>query len=403
MADDGSTLLTSEAVGDLLASAVSHAGGTLLAWDLENVDANPGHSTTATYAASVRWPYGVREELLGVSARAGGATKSDSRAHIFVDGDREVAVWVYPKDPDLPGLPRAAYPNTIADVFNENRILPYTVEPDEVYLEMIGYRPRRRAVLKIGIGDPPLEYFVKVLRPRTFREVKRRHELLLAHDIPVPKIGAATHDSLLVLEKLRGRPLAHAIFDPYDPCQAEDLINLLDSMPDSVCTLDRRPPWTEAVGHYGRLVAAGMPELTTRLQWMVREITQGLAGIPQGSEPTHGDFHEGQIHVRGGKIVGLLDVDTIGPGRRADDLACLIAHLSTIQKMSAGQTTRVRQLIRSWVPVFDSRVDPTELRLRTAAVIISLATGPYRNQEPGWRQDTLEMVDSAEMLIRQVR
>ena len=71
--------------------------------------------------------------------------------------------------------------------------------------------------------------------------------------------------------------------------------------------------------------------------------------------------------------------------------------------MTASQAERVHTLIREWVPVFDRRVDPIELRLRAAAVVISLATGPYRGQEPGWEGETRRMIDSAEALVRQVR
>ena len=79
-----------------------------------------------------------------------------------------------------------------------------------------------------------------------------------------------------------------------------------------------------------------------------------------------------------------------------------MAHLSTIQRMNASQEARVHQLIRRWVPVFDTRVDPAELRLRSAAVIISLATGPFRGQEPDWERETATMIGSAEALVRQV-
>ena len=64
---DGSVLLTSPEVGDLLKVAVEHAGGSLVTWALDHVDANPHQSTTATYSAIVDWPYGRRDELLGVS------------------------------------------------------------------------------------------------------------------------------------------------------------------------------------------------------------------------------------------------------------------------------------------------------------------------------------------------
>ncbi len=403
---DGSRLLTSLEVGELLTAAVTHAGGTLLNWALDHVDAHPQQSTTATYSASVRWPYGERDELLGVSARAGGPAQTDSRAEIFADGDREVAVWIYPHDPDLPGLARAAYTERMAEILTEYHVLGRPITDSEVRLRMIGYRPRRRAVLRVDVATPsdpePTTLYCKVLRERVFGDVVRRHELLLAAGVPAPEVAATTPDSLMLLRNLPGRPLASAVFDASDPCTAEQIIHLLDAMPMSVTQLERRPPWSDAVEHYARMVGAALPQASDKLGWLTQQISTGLSQIPLGNEPTHGDFHEGQVHVADGRIVGVLDVDTVGPGRRADDLACLIAHLSTIQRMSPSQEARVHRLIRAWVPVFDTRVDPTELRLRAAAVIISLATGPFRGQEPDWEWETLRMIASAEALVRQV-
>lgn len=399
---DGSVLLTSDDVGALLAAAVQHAGGNLVSWALDHVDANPAQSTTATYSALVEWPYGRREELLGVSARASGPADTDSAAEIFADGEREVAVWIYPQDPDLPGLARAAYAESMAEVCNSHGVFASQVSPADLQLQMIGYRPRRRAVVKVSYGDPPEVVYVKVLRARLFDDVLGRHRVLADAGLPVAEVAATTADHLLILRELPGRPLATAIFEPGEPCTAEALIELLDSMPASVARLDRRPPWPDAVGHYARMVSAALPALEPKLDRLVEVISQGLASIPPGDDPTHGDFHEGQVHVAGGRVCGLLDTDTIGPGRRADDLACLVAHLSTIQRMNSAQEARVHQLIRRWVPVFDTRVDATELRLRSAAVIISLATGPFRGQEPDWERETATMIGSAEALVRQV-
>ncbi|WP_028707331.1 phosphotransferase [Propionicicella superfundia] len=399
---DGSLLLTSPDVGDLLRTAVEHAGGCLVSWRLDHVDANPGLSTTATYAAVVDWAYGRREELLGASARAGRLTRGDHRAEVFFDGEREVAVWLYPKDPDLPGLVRAAYADDMASILNESRVFTFRIRPEDVRLDMIGYRPRRRAVLKATVARHRTVLYTKVLRPGPFAAVKRRHELLLGAGVPAPVIAAATPDNLLVLRRLPGVPLARAVFEPQDPCTAENLIEVLDSMPAGIAGLERRPPWADAVAHYATMVTRALPGQERRLAWMVRQIEAGLKPIPPGSEPTHGDFHEGQLHVMGGRICGILDVDTAGPGSRADDLACLIAHLSTVQRMNHQQASRVHSLIRAWVPVFDERVDPTELRLRAAAVIISLATGPFRTQEANWQRETSKIVDAAEALVRQV-
>ena len=101
-----------------------------------------------------------------------------------------------------------------------------------------------------------------------------------------------------------------------------------------------------------------------------------------------------------GLITGLLDIDTMGPGRRADDLACMIAHLSTMQRMTAEQAAGLTRLINLWLQVFDTRVDPAELRLRAAGVIVSLATGPYRGQEPNWQAETVRMIESAVALVQ---
>jgi hypothetical protein len=68
--------------------------------------------------------------------------------------------------------------------------------------------------------------------------------------------------------------------------------------------------------------------------------------------------------------------------------------------MDAAQAAGLERLVRLWLPVFDARVDPAALRLRAAGVVISLATGPYRGQEPDWEASTVAMVATAERLVR---
>ncbi len=389
-------------MGPLLHAAVDHAGGSLGDWKLDHVDTNPEHSTTATYLAQVTWPWGQRAELLGVSARSGDLLPTDRGAEVFADGEREVAVWLYPNDPDLPGLPRAAYPDQLAELFNTQRMLPGAVTAEQLEVTMIGYRPRRRAVVRVAVRGTPDVFYIKVLRAKLFDGILAKHRLLLEAGVPAPSVAFVTPEHLLVTRELPGESLATALFAPGDPCTAEQLIGALDAMPVAVAQLERRPPWSDAAAHYASMVTSAVPTLGPDLVWAVEQIRAGLAGLPPGDEATHGDFHEGQLRVAGGAIVGILDIDTIGPGRRADDLACLMAHLSTIQRMNPHQESKVRDLLARWVPVFDERVDPVELRLRTAAVVISLATGPYRGQEAQWQETTAQMVHTAIALVRQV-
>ncbi|NYI70293.1 aminoglycoside phosphotransferase [Naumannella cuiyingiana] len=393
--DDGADLLTSPRVGELLAVAVEHAGGRLIDWRIDHVDAQPEHSTTATFSTIVDWPDGRRNELLGVSARAGETTDADARAEIFHDGDREVAVWIHPADPDLPGLARLAYPAEMAGVLAP--LVGRPIATDEVEVDLLGYRPRRRAVARVRVRGEGTCY-VKAVRAKAVAGLRRRHQLLSGVGVPAPELLAITDDHLLLLRELPGRPLATALFDDQPPCTGEDLIGVLDAMPPAIGALGRRPSWVASLDHYVEMVARATPDQEGRLRRLAALIDAGLAGATSDEEPAHGDFHEGQVHVDGGRVVGLLDVDTVGPGRRADDLACLIAHLSTVQRMNAGQAERVGRLLASWVPVFDERVDPVELRLRASAIAISLATGPYRVQEADWYAETVGIIDAAETL-----
>jgi hypothetical protein len=418
----GWALLTSPAIGDLLTTAVGHAGGVLRSWQLSEVDATPGRQTTATYRTAVTWPFGDRGELLGVSARAGGAAGTDADAAIFAAGDRQVAVWLYPRDPDLPGLARAALPDRVAALVTEHRLAPWPVQPEQVTLDLVGYRPRRRAVVRARLrpgpaapgngfapttGLPPgpageLVLYLKVLTAEAVAPTVQRHEMLGAAGLPVPPVLAVTSDQIVVLPQLPGRPLAEAIFDAEPPCTGEALVDLLDRLPTPAAELPRRVTWSSAIQQYAHLVAAALPGLGPRLEWLVEAVTSGLANLPTGVEPTHGDFHEGQVFVGGGGPVGLLDIDRVGPGRRAEDLACLLSHLSTIQGMSPEQEQRVAGVITTWRSVFEERVDRAELRLRAAAITVSLATGPYRSQRPGWQAETEHIVSVAERMVASI-
>jgi Ser/Thr protein kinase RdoA (MazF antagonist) len=404
----GWALLTSPEIGELLTAAVAHGGGALRSWRVDGVDAEPGLQTTATYRTEVEWSFGVREELLGVSARVGGAAGTDADAVIFAAGDRQVAAWLYPRDPDLPGLVRAAHAQGVAQILTEHAVLGRPVRPAEVRLELIGYRPRRRAVLRadvVGRQSPAgaQTVFLKVLKDDAVAATARRHDLLRQAGLPVPEVAATTEDQVLVLPTLPGRPLSRAMFHDGLPCTGEALVDLLDALPAEAAELPRHTPWVAAIGQYSRTVGSALPDLRPRLAAIEERVAEGLDGNPPGAEPTHGDFHEGQVFVGGGRVVGLLDVDRVGPGHRADDLACLVGHLATIQGMTPEQERRIDRLAARWMAAFDQRVDPTELRLRAAAIVVSLATGPYRTQQPGWQGATEAIVSRAEQLLLSIR
>ena len=418
---DGSELLTGPDAGGLLSSAVGNSGGVLHSWQLDHVDHRPGRSTKALFRTQVSWPEldgpqaPAREELFGASAHIGEREKHLHVAEqtlVMTDGDINVRVWRYPHDPWLPMLPRVCYPDIVGRTLAE---LGVAIGPDPaapIVIDVVSYRPGRRAVLRATQGGRAV--FLKVMQPHRSGDIVERHHRLVAAGVPVPEV-IAHHDGLVVLGELPGRPLARAIIDEgVASCRAEDLVALLDRLPASMFSLPMRPPWTDSVEFYAGIVASSVPSLGPRLDALVRSIREGLGAVEQRldmrpHDVVHGDFYEAQVFVADGKVVGLLDIDTVGPGRRADDLACLLAHLSVLAdygnagRIDKAMQERVEEAIRTWHGVFTDRVDPTEVALRAAGVVLSLATGPHRQQEAAWEAATEAIVRVAEEWVSQAR
>lgn len=418
---DGSELLTGPGAGGLLRSAVGNSGGVLHSWQLDHVDHRPGRSTKALYRTMVSWPEldgpqaPAREELFGASAHIGEREKNLHVAEqtlVMTDGDINVRVWRYPHDPWLPMLPQVCYPDIVGRTLHQ---LGADIGSDPsvpIAIDVVSYRPGRRAVLRASQGDRAV--FLKVMQPHRSGEIVDRHHRLLAAGVPVPEV-ISHHDGLVVLAELPGRPLARAVIDEgVDSCRAEDLVALLDRLPASMYSLPLRPPWTDSVDFYAGIVSSSVPSLGPRLDALVRAIREGLASLEQRMDMrphdvVHGDFYEAQVFVRDGRVVGLLDIDTVGPGRRADDLACLLAHLSVLAdygnagRIDRAMQERVEDAIRTWHGMFTERVDPTEVALRSAGVVLSLATGPHRQQEAAWEAATEAIVRVAEEWVEEAR
>jgi aminoglycoside phosphotransferase len=400
----GLELLTGPDAGDLLAAAVGTAGGQLDDWRVSQVDHRPGEVTTVAYRARVRWPDGERDDVLGASVSAGPAFEqpidADSPASpagvlTLSDGEQQVAVWCVPHDPDLPGLSAALDPGRLGRL-----LASFGVEATGLRIRLIGYRPRQRAVIRISAAGGT--WYLKVLRPGQAAGLHHRHRLLHEAGVPVPRSLGWSDHGLLVLENLPGTGLRSLLAGTPDPDRlpsAADLLGLLDRFPDPVLELPRRPAWSLNCDRYAEVIAAALPSEGDRVREFARTVLAGVAGADPGQDATHGDFYEAQLMVTGGRVSGLLDVDTAGPGHRADDLACALGHLEALAISDPAATVAASALATRWRNDFGHRVDPEQLRLREAGVRIGLATGPHRVQRPDWPAVTIRALDGIERLL----
>jgi len=390
--------LTGPDAGELLEAALSSAGGQLENWRVTQVDQH-SDQTTVAYRATVRWPTGSTDDLLGASALSADDDPPQAPGALTVtNGPHRVCIWRLPDDPELPGLATAMDPARL-----ERALDSFGVGGTDLHTEVVSYRPKQRAVLRITTARRIL--YAKVLPAAQAPGLHRRHQMLREAGIPVPRSPGRTDEGMVLLESLPGTPLRQRLLTPSaDPLQGlprpDDVITLLDRLPPGVLGLHRRRPWSRRARLYADLIGEYLPDEADRARRLGAAVTSGLRADPPGVEATHGDFYEAQMTVdRAGRIVGLLDVDTLGPGSRADDLACALAHCDALALSSPRHTARADALARSWRPVFEQRVGQDGLRLRTAGVLMSLATGPHRVQRPDWREATGRMLDRIEQVL----
>lgn len=402
---DDLALHTGPDAGALLEAALATTGDVLRDWQVRSVDVRPGSGTTVQYRADVRdgavsGPVGGagaggsgRTVWLGASTRRlpAGAEQA-AGALVLSDGDRQVAVWAWPRDPWLPALPLACDARAVRELLTS-----FGAPRDEVGLRVHAYRPGRRAVVH-GASRTGSVY-LKVQRPEQIADLHARHRLLAGAGLPVPRSLGVDARGLVALQALDGTPMRERLRTGGPVPSAQGLLGLLDRIPPAVLALPRRPGWADGARHYAAVVgqalgAAGRPEQAARAAGLADELLDGLQAALDVVEPVHGDLYEGQLLLGDdGEVSGLLDVDSAGPGRRADDLACLLAHLEVLAAMEPAHAASTRAQRTRWQAEFEERVDAVELRLRTAGVLLSLGTGPHRVQEQGWPQATVDRLD----------
>lgn len=370
---------------DVLAAVLAPAGGTLERSAPAQTTYYPGRSLAVRHEAVVRWADGTRtEESLVLAA----GRRPPTGALVISDGTTDIVAWRVPHDPWLPGLGPALDPAAMAPL-----LAAIGLEAPTLRCTLRAYRPGRRAVVEVtGRG---VRVFLKVVRPRSVEALQRRHDLL-AGPVPVPaSLGWSAEHGIVVLQAIAGRTLRSALLARFGLPGPAALLAVLDALPAATDPADVGPAdWR---GHeWARLLGSVAPELADRVDALADRLTpfETEAG-EQPTVPVHGDFYEAQLLVDGGAVTGLLDVDTFGPGRRVDDLATMIGHLSVLAVGSPRQQHIERYAARL-LDGFDRVVDPALLRAAIAGIVLGLSTGSFRVLEADWRRHTEQRVALAE-------
>ena len=386
-------LLLGDPAAELWSAVLEPLGGRLRSLRPRSVTLQPDGAATVQYSAAVQWSDGRagREALAattGARIPAGAAVLEGESGGETV----RVGLWRWPLDPALPSLVWASSSARVGTRFEELGLAQCRPR-----LQLRSYRPGRRAVVEVT--TPEGRFFLKVVRPSAVAGLVRRHAVL-AGAVPVPPVLAHTQDGVVVLPGLSGTPMRALLSgDGAGLPGASELDRVLDALPAEAAGLaapGRRAPGDDLarVADHAAVLGAVAGHLRPRLD----ALTSTLAGADRGEHawvPVHGDFYESQLLVDGGAVVGLLDVDTAGCGHRIDDWATLIAHLAVLEQVLPSPSSAIRYR-RRLEEAAGRRWPATQLRPRVSAVLLGLATGPFRVQQAGWPEHTDQRLGLAE-------
>lgn len=387
-------LLTGPSVGQMLALALGD-DTIVRSWQLHAVNHRPGAGVSVGY--SVIW-----DRVSGAGTTAQKRQREDSylvasTAKIAQDkldavgavtlytDDLAVHVWEFPHDPELPALDLACDPERVSDLLGE-----------DVEVELLGYRPTRRAVLRAhGYG----QHYMKVVRPDALDSLGSRHTACAEVGLPTPRIELTTAQGLVVTSAVVGEPLALSYQHGRNlDVTFHSLRRTLNSLPRIGLELTYRPAWAERCEHYARAAGAALPDIAERASAVAHEVRKIRDSADYGPlVPTHGDFYEANILLSPttGQVSGLLDLDSFGPGYRADDWGCLLGHLSVLPSLSEKYRS-VSAIRQDWFERASRDADPAAIAASAAGVVLSLVASARQRGRANWKKHALARLAVAE-------
>jgi len=266
-----------------------------------------------------------------------------------------VRLSVFPDDPDLPGLRRAADPSALRDALSD--VLPGGGRVLRCRLQLVRYRPGKRATLAVELRGRPDRAAHRVV-------VKSYHDGAKAAEVAAEAVLLdATADpaaplrfaavrahlpelSLVVQEHVAGLHLDAAL---RLPGRAPD--EALRRAAAALAALHRQP----AISSRRRSVDAEVARFRTRglrvagvapgtgraLVELAERLARTASQVPDAPVAlVHGDCKPSQFLLRGERDVVLLDLDSCGLADPAGDVATFVATLRqhALRDALAGRT-----------------------------------------------------------------
>jgi hypothetical protein len=249
--------------------------------------------------------------------------------------------------------------------------------------ELIGYKPRSRAVLRLG------EHVLKAYGTERQYEAALTGLMTAAREGPLPTAEFAAAVPELRLTAQRELPGTR-------PARAVDVAERAGAL---VATLQRAelrslpaaPAARElaAAARKADVIRAVVPSLGPRLDALVRRL--GERRPPDaGGVPAHGDFHADQLLLTDDGLA-VIDFDEMCLAAPALDLA---TYAADVVRGRDGDLDEVHAVLEPLLAGYGGR--PGDLDWHLAAAILGRAAHPFHRQVRDWAQRVEAMVAAAE-------
>ena len=303
-----------------------------------------------------------------------------------LDSGRSVAFSRYPEDHALPGLEKAAHPDTALRLLNRH---VFAIPRRSLRVDMVRYRPGSRAVLRHRTDK--IRLYVRVMRPSALPNLLAAGDLMCHSGFAVPRVaGCWSEGGVVWLSEIPGNNVRQQMRRGHPP-DPNVVLDGLESLWAAPFQFDDRA--FDLAGAYRRAKrtfrhALQDYENASRILDSAIRLLDPFARSWRPTAIAHNDLYDDQMLVLPDGRVAIVDFEEAGPGDPMLDVGNFLAHLKWAscfgKKRKTDASGEYYHRFRA-AALNRHRWSEQELDLREAICLFRITTNTIRRLGPDWK------------------
>jgi len=339
---------------------------------------NPGKSAIVSYVADWAPDQYLASEFFSFRLEAG----------------RAPAIARYPCDGFLPGLEKAACPDSALTLLNEH---VFAFPRRKIRVDMVRYRPGSRAVLRHRSGK--IKLYARVMRPSALPHLLNAAELIGHSEFAVPRIvGSWKEGGVVWLSEIPGQNV-RKLMRRAKPPEPDAILDGLEGLWNAPCHSYCRA--FNLRGAYNRAKRTFRHALRERdeTRLVLDSVIRALDPFVRSWQPSaiaHNDLYDDQMLALPDGRVAIVDFEEAGPGDPLLDVGNFLAHLKWTSNIGRTRKHDVSGAYyhRLRTAALDRlKWNEHELNLREAVCLFRITTNTIRRPAQDWHERTLSSLN----------